>query len=71
MDGVRVIVLLVILAGTLLLALVRAWTPVDENKLRSLYEMGERVDPQDVSLPGSALVKSFLLHWSTWALVCQ
>lgn len=60
MDGVRVKLLLVVLAGKLLLT--SAWKPVDENKLRSFYEMGGWVDPQHVSLEGKALVKSFLLQ---------
>lgn len=62
MDGVRVKLLLVVLAGKLLLGSVRAWKPVDENKLRSFYEMGEWMDPRHVSVPGNAPARSFPLQ---------
>lgn len=48
----------------LLLVSVRAWEPVDENKLRSLYETGQWTDLQHFTEPGSALVKSFLHYWT-------
>lgn len=73
MDGVRVKLLLVVLAGNLLLASVQAWKPVDENKLRSFYELGDWMDPEHMSLPGNALVQELptarASHLNTGVLV--
>lgn len=63
MAGFRVNFLLTVLTGNLLLVSVRAWEPIDDNKLRSFYETGEWTDPQYIKLPGNALVRGFLLHW--------
>lgn len=69
MDGVRVKLLLVVLAGKLLLASAQAWKPVDENKLRSFYEMGEWMDPKHMSLPGNAELPAELINLNTGLLV--
>ncbi|XP_056877272.1 uncharacterized protein LOC130518575 [Takifugu flavidus] len=51
MAGFRVNFLLTVLTESLLLVSVRAWEPIDDNKLRSFYETGEWTDPQYIKLP--------------------
>lgn len=55
MAGVRLKVLLVVLAWILRLVSVQAWDPIDEYKLYKYYETGEWTEPRGLISPGNLL----------------